>query len=50
VTTFQPHEIANAKPRGPVSDELKKKVCEMVEAGVPTLIPLFAKLILKNLS
>jgi hypothetical protein len=49
-TTFLPHEIANAKPRGPASDELKKKVCEMVEAGVPTLAPRFAKLILENFS
>ena len=43
-------QIADAKPRGPISDELKKKVCDMVEAGIPTLIPLFAKTILKNLA
>jgi hypothetical protein len=50
VTTFRPTEIANAKPRGPISDDLKKKVCSVVEAGIPTLLPLYAKLILKNFS
>jgi hypothetical protein len=48
VTTFSAAQIADAKPRGPISDEIKKKVCDMVEAGIPTLIPLFAKTILKN--
>jgi hypothetical protein len=50
VTTFLPHEIANAKARGPISDELKKKICAMVGAGIPTLAPRFAKLILENFS
>jgi hypothetical protein len=50
VTTFRSIEIANAKPRGPISDDLKKRICCIVEAGIPTLLPVHAKIILRNFS
>jgi hypothetical protein len=48
VTTFRAAEIANAQPRAPIPDELKKKICSMVRAGIPTLAPRYTKLILEN--
>jgi hypothetical protein len=50
VTTFRPEEILKAQPRDPISKALKKRICTMVEAGITTLAPRFAKLISDNFS
>jgi hypothetical protein len=45
VTTFLPVEIERAQARGPVSEALKRKICEAIFVGVKTLAPRHAKLI-----
>lgn len=50
VTTFLFDEIASAESRGPLSDEMKGRICELISAGIETLPPRFARIILENLS
>ncbi len=48
VTTFLPAEIEAALHRGPISSEFRKKIFDMVEAGIATLAPRFTELAKTN--
>jgi hypothetical protein len=49
VTTFPPFELNTARDRGPISDELRGAIVEIVETGIKTLPGRFAELIIQNL-
>ncbi len=49
VTTFSASELTTAKPRGPLSGQMRERICRCVVAGIATLPPRFAELIVTNL-
>ncbi|WP_366556722.1 hypothetical protein [Aquibaculum sediminis] len=45
LTCFSPNEIATARHRGTISDALRERIVQMVEAGIETLPTRHAQLI-----